>query len=76
MHIGAALNVPVFAVFGPTDPLRTGPYGKRHIIIREDVACSPCFKKSCADVKCMKDLSAEKVYKAVQSGLQILQNIP
>jgi heptosyltransferase I len=68
MHIAAALNVPVFAVFGPTDPLRTGPYGKGHTIIREDILCSPCFRKSCDEMKCMKDLSVEKVYGIIKSG--------
>jgi heptosyltransferase I len=61
MHIGAALGVPVYAIFGPTDPLRTGPYGKGHTIIRGDVSCSPCFKRKCNDMKCMKNISAEKV---------------
>lgn len=45
MHIAAALGIPVFAIFGPTDPKRTGPYGKGHTIIKEDVACAPCFKR-------------------------------
>jgi ADP-heptose:LPS heptosyltransferase len=71
MHIAAALNVPVFAIFGPTDPSRTGPYGKGHTIIREDIRCSPCFRKSCDEMKCMKDLSVEKVYGIIKSG-QIL----
>jgi lipopolysaccharide heptosyltransferase I len=66
MHIAAALGVPVFAIFGPTDPARTGPYGKGHIIIREPVECAPCFKKTCGDIKCMKDLSAEKVYRIIE----------
>jgi lipopolysaccharide heptosyltransferase I len=66
MHIAAALGVPVFAIFGPTDPARTGPYGKGHTIIREPVKCAPCFKKRCGDIKCMKDLSAEKVYRIIE----------
>jgi lipopolysaccharide heptosyltransferase I len=61
MHIAAALGVPVYAIFGPTDPLRTGPYGKGHTIIRGDVSCAPCFKRKCNDMKCMKNISAEKV---------------
>jgi heptosyltransferase I len=69
MHIAAALGVPVFAIFGPTDPVRTGPYGKGHIIIREPVACAPCFKKICGDIKCMKDLSAEKVYRIIERNM-------
>jgi lipopolysaccharide heptosyltransferase I len=66
MHIAAALKIPVFAIFGPTDQTRTGPYGKGHTIIREDVTCAPCFKKTCNDMKCMNDLSVEKVYKTIK----------
>ncbi len=66
MHIAAAFNIPVFAIFGPTDQTRTGPYGKGHTIIREGVTCSPCFKKTCSDMKCMNDLSVDKVYKTIK----------
>lgn len=34
MHMAAALDVPVVAVFGPTDPARNGPFGKRNIVLR------------------------------------------
>jgi heptosyltransferase-1 len=34
MHLAAALSVPVAAVFGPTDPARNGPFGKRNIVLR------------------------------------------
>ena len=70
MHIAAALGIPVFAIFGPTDPLRTGPYGEGHTIIREDIQCSPCFKKACNDLKCMKGLSVEKVYGIIKTALK------
>jgi lipopolysaccharide heptosyltransferase II len=70
MHIAAALNIPVFAIFGPTDQTRTGPYGKGHTIIRENVTCAPCFKKTCNDMKCMNDLSVEKVYKIIKKGTE------
>jgi lipopolysaccharide heptosyltransferase I len=66
MHIAAALGVPVFAIFGPTDPKRTGPYGKGHTIIREDIPCAPCFKKNCDEMNCMKSLSVEKVYEIIK----------
>jgi heptosyltransferase I len=68
MHIAAGLGIPVFAIFGPTDPLRTGPYGEWHTIIKEDTSCAPCFKKTCDDMKCLKSLSAEKVYKIIESA--------
>jgi heptosyltransferase-1 len=76
MHIAAALGIPVFAIFGPTDPVRTGPYGKGHTIIREDISCSPCFKRTCDDMKCMKGLSVEKVYEIIKGKSQdILSNV-
>ena len=69
MHIAAALGIPVFAIFGPTDPVKTGPYGKGHTVIREDIPCSPCFKRTCSDLKCMNGLSAEKVYGVIKFRL-------
>ncbi|MEW6571300.1 MAG: lipopolysaccharide heptosyltransferase I [Nitrospirota bacterium] len=69
MHIAAALGIPVFAIFGPTDPVRTGPYGKGHTVIRADVSCSPCLKKTCEDLKCMRSISAERVCEAMSLRL-------
>ncbi len=34
MHLAAALDVPVVAVFGPTDPARNGPFGTRNVVLR------------------------------------------
>jgi heptosyltransferase-1 len=34
LHLAAALRVPVVAIFGPTDPVRNGPYGTRSIVLR------------------------------------------
>jgi heptosyltransferase-1 len=34
LHLAAALQVPVVAVFGPTDPARNGPYGTRSVVLR------------------------------------------
>ncbi|MBI4698864.1 MAG: lipopolysaccharide heptosyltransferase II [Nitrospirae bacterium] len=71
MHIGAALDVPVVALFGPTDPERTGPYGwsggrsgminKKLKVLRSPMPCSPCFKRRCRDPLCMSGISVEKV---------------
>ena len=66
MHIAAALNVPVFAVFGPTNPSRTGPYGNIHTIIREDLDCAPCYRRKCDDLICMNGISADKVLNIIK----------
>ncbi|WP_245569143.1 glycosyltransferase family 9 protein [Desulfotignum balticum] len=68
MHLAAALNIPVFAVFGPANPVRTGPYGDIHTVIQLDLPCAPCYAKyPCTryDFRCMKDLSVDQVYDAI-----------
>jgi heptosyltransferase-1 len=69
MHIAAALNKPVVAIFGPTSPERTGPYGKNHLIIRSLLPCSPCFKKRCSDIKCMDSIKVEDVFDRIKKLL-------
>ncbi|MGV8075289.1 MAG: lipopolysaccharide heptosyltransferase I [Syntrophobacteraceae bacterium] len=62
MHIAAALNVPVFALFGPTNPARTGPYGNIHTNISAGLSCSPCYKrKKCKNWNCMEAITVENV---------------
>lgn len=34
LHLAAALRVPVVAIYGPTDPVRNGPYGTRRVVLR------------------------------------------
>lgn len=65
MHIAAAMQSPVVALFGPTTPLRTGPYGEGHTIVRKDLPCSPCFKKKCDTLECMKKITVDDVFEAV-----------
>jgi len=49
MHIAAILNVFVFALFGPTDPEKTGPFGKRNEVFIADKGCIKCMKRYCLD---------------------------
>jgi 3-deoxy-D-manno-octulosonic-acid transferase/heptosyltransferase-1 len=72
MHLAAAVNTPTVALFGPTAPWRTGPYGNRHTVVRQPVACSPCFKRQCQikTHECMCQLSVEQVFGTVQKRLK------
>jgi ADP-heptose:LPS heptosyltransferase len=79
MHIAAAANTPVIALFGPTTPKRTGPYasegaggagGVRHTVITKGLDCSPCFKKKCPDPRCMTDIAVEDVIGAIERLMQ------
>jgi 3-deoxy-D-manno-octulosonic-acid transferase/heptosyltransferase-1 len=69
MHIAAAMGCRVVALFGPTSPLRTGPYGTGHKVIRSGSDCSPCFKKECGNVKCMKDITVDMAFDTVSKIL-------
>lgn len=71
MHLAAALQVPVYALFGPTNDTLTGPYGTKKIIFRSDSDCSPCFKKSCNDPKCMETIPVEDVVKKIKEDMAL-----
>jgi heptosyltransferase I len=67
MHIAAGFQVPVVAIFGPTSPVRTGPYGTSNIVVESYAECAPCFKKKCKDMKCMRGISVETVYERMRN---------
>jgi lipopolysaccharide heptosyltransferase I len=73
MHVAAALAKPVVALFGPTEPRRTGPYGQiGSVIQRTDLPCVPCLKDSCAyhkPLECLRALSPATVHERAQKLL-------
>ncbi|MBI4496138.1 MAG: lipopolysaccharide heptosyltransferase II [Deltaproteobacteria bacterium] len=70
MHLAAAVGAPLIALFGPTAPWRTGPYGNGHVILRRPLACSPCFRRKCPTRECMNSLTVEEVFEAAQRRLE------
>ena len=69
MHLAAALGTPVVALFGPTSPGRTGPWGGGHAVLRLGLSCSPCFKRHCPEPRCLAGLPPENVAQAVAERL-------
>ncbi|MDO8488875.1 MAG: glycosyltransferase family 9 protein, partial [Candidatus Omnitrophota bacterium] len=47
MHLASYLNVPVAAIFGPTDENKYGPWSQKSIVIKKDIFCRPCEKAQC-----------------------------
>lgn len=72
IHMAAAAGTPVLALFGPTDPRRTGPYGTGHRVLKADLPCMPCFLKTCRKEipDCMRAIQPEAVYEAACGMLQ------
>ena len=70
MHLSAATGTPVVAIFGPTAPWRTGPFGSMHQVVRAEMECSPCFKRKCDSIDCMRNISVDQVLTAVAAVLK------
>ncbi len=70
MHIAAAVGVPVFALFGPANPVRTGPYGDGHTVIRKKIECSPCYRRTCKAPRCMEMITVKEVAGSVLDFLK------
>jgi len=73
MHIAVAMKAPVIALFGPTSPAVTGPYGSGNykvIFKNEDVSCEvPCYDVKCKDNRCMAAIKVEDVLAAADGML-------
>lgn len=72
MHVAAAVGTPLVALFGPTSPIRTGPYGRGHTVLTRDVACRPCFSRVCRHfptMECLHEITPQDVVKAVRYAL-------
>jgi heptosyltransferase II len=69
MHVAAALGTPVVVPFGSTSPELTGPGlpgDRRHRLLRSNVPCAPCFRRTCPiDFRCMGGIAVEQVIRAV-----------
>ena len=61
MHIAAALGKPLVTIFGPTNPIRTGPYARPESVVRVDIPCSPCYSRHCSHTSCLRWLTIEPV---------------
>ncbi|HAL92709.1 MAG TPA: hypothetical protein DCM68_06765 [Verrucomicrobia bacterium] len=72
MHWADAMGVPLVAVFGATDPARTGPYRQHdHVVAKGGLSCRPCHSRTCArgDLACLRTLEVEAVLQAALARL-------
>lgn len=71
MHVAAALQRPLVAVYGSTSPQFTPPLAERVAIVRIDLDCSPCFERTCrfGHYHCLTQLAPAQVLEALENVL-------
>jgi heptosyltransferase-1 len=68
LHLAAALQVPVVAIFGPTDPARNGPYGTKSIVLRDPASRTSLSHTSAPDPGLLR-ITADAVIAAARTLL-------
>jgi ADP-heptose:LPS heptosyltransferase len=73
LHLAAAAGARAVGLFGPTDPVRTGPYGPGHRVVQAAVDCIPCRARRCGRTDrpraCLEEMSPETVRDAVLAAI-------
>jgi len=71
MHVAAAVNTTLVAIFGSTNSTTTSPFSATSRIVRVPIECSPCMKPVCplGHMNCMRQVSVEMVAEAVEGML-------
>jgi heptosyltransferase-2 len=71
MHVAAALNVPLIAIFGSTNSTTTGPLSSNSRVVQVPMDCSPCLKPECpkGHLNCMDQIGVDMVFDIVKEIL-------
>jgi heptosyltransferase-2 len=69
MHLAGALGIPAVAIFGSTNPERTGPPGKNSRVIWHRLECSPCLARTCrfGHYNCLREIEPKEVLDRLSS---------
>lgn len=71
MHVAAALETPLVAVYGSSDPQHTPPLSANAHVLYQGLDCSPCFKRQCplGHTRCLTEISPEQVLAVLEQHL-------
>ena len=65
LHLAALAGCLVVGVFGPTNPVKSGPLGQRNVVIYKGLNCSPCRMRQCEiEHRCLKEITPDQLIEA------------
>ncbi|MDY6793035.1 MAG: lipopolysaccharide heptosyltransferase II [Thermodesulfobacteriota bacterium] len=65
MHLASSIDIPIVALFGPTDPYYVGPQNHKSLVVSmTEMECVPCYLKHCPHRDCMRKLDVNRVMNA------------
>ncbi|MDD4980295.1 MAG: lipopolysaccharide heptosyltransferase II [Candidatus Omnitrophica bacterium] len=71
LHLASYLNLPIVAIFGPTNEAKYGPWSEISAVVKKDIFCRPCEKAQCrfGTLKCLQLIKVEDVLRQVRNLL-------
>ncbi|MCX5708540.1 MAG: hypothetical protein NTY14_06185 [Candidatus Omnitrophica bacterium] len=63
LHLASYLDVPVVAIFGPTDDVKYAPWSSNCRVVKKEISCRPCMKAQCRfnTLECLRRVSPAEV---------------
>jgi lipopolysaccharide heptosyltransferase I len=70
-HLAAAVGTPFVTLFGPTSPRRTAPFGCEHLVVKAEIDCAPCYRRTCPkpNRRCMHAVTVGAVVEKLSQAL-------
>jgi ADP-heptose:LPS heptosyltransferase len=68
-HIAAAFNTPCVALYGPTNPDRTGPFGQRERVLSKRTLCRQCPPDRCVRRECLQWITVDEVLDQIAQAI-------
>lgn len=71
-HMAALIGLPATVIFGPNSPEWKRPVSKQSVVVRDHVACSPCYLKKCPlDHRCQSNVTVEMVMEGLERAIRL-----